>query len=274
MSGFLRGQRYQTPRLSPDRRRLAVVVRPDFMTREIRVLDGGRPDRVLFTLSGGDNQSPAWMDNRLLTFGSNRDGLQKIYVVGSDPKRVRPLFTAEVAVARNPGVWSRPPRLLALYEIEPARGRDVLLYRVGESIAPIAAGEANERSPAVSPDGRWIAFISDASGRDEVYVKPLDESMAAVQLTSSGAVEPVWTREGLFYREGDAMMLADLRSGLPGTLRKVFEGDFERDPGANLAAYDVDSQGNFIMLKSASQPRTLRIVMNWDSELLAQLPRR
>jgi hypothetical protein len=82
----------------------------------------------------------------------------------------------------------------------------------------------------------------------------------------------VWTREGLFYRDGDTMMLADLRSGLPGTLRSVFEGYFVRDPGANLPAYDVDPQGNFVMLKSAHQPRALRVVRNWDTELLAQLP--
>ena len=74
---------YQTPRISPDGRRLAVVVRPGVMTREIRVLDMTRPDRVLFTVRGGDNQSPAWMDNRRLTFASNRDGRQKIYVVSA-----------------------------------------------------------------------------------------------------------------------------------------------------------------------------------------------
>jgi serine/threonine-protein kinase len=264
---------YQTPRLSPDGRRLAVVVRPDFMTRDIRVLDAARPERALFTLRGGDNQSPAWMDSRRLTFGSNRDGLQKIYVA-SDAATARPLFTADASAARNPAAWSRPPRLLALYEIEPARGRNVLLYRVGESIVPIAATNANERSPALSPDGRWIAYVSDLPGRDEIYVKPLDGSMEAVQMTSSGAVEPVWTREGLFYREGDRMMLADLASGLPGSLRMVFEGHFERDPGANLAAYDIDPQGRFIMLKSARAARELRVVQNWGTELVAQLPPR
>ena len=56
------------------------------MTREIRVLDVARPDRITLTIQGGDNQSPAWMDNRRLTFGSNRDGLQKIYVVSVDGK--------------------------------------------------------------------------------------------------------------------------------------------------------------------------------------------
>lgn len=263
---------YQTPRLSPDGRRLAVVVRPGFLTREIRVLDAHRPDRTLFTVEGGDNQSPAWMDNRRLTFASNRDGAQKIYVVSAGGLPT-PLFTAPVAAARNPAKWIRAPRLLALYEIDRIRGRDVLVYRVGESVAPVAATSANERSPAVSPDGKWIAYVSDASGRDEVYIKPLDRLSDAVQTTSSGAVEPVWTREGLFYREGERMMLVTIQSGAPGAAREIFEGAFDFDPGANLAAYDVDAQGNFIMLKSALVPRELRVVQHWSTEL-RHLPNR
>jgi len=257
---------YQTPRLSPDGRRLAVVARPDVMTREIRVLDAARPERVLVTIRGGDNQSPAWMDNRRLTFGSNRDGLQKIYVASGSASPT-PLFTADVAAARNPASWIRSPQLLALYEIDPLRRRDVLVYRVRESITPVAATRANERSPALSPDGRWIAYVSDASGRDEVFVKPLDGSMEALQMTSSGASEPVWTREGLFYREADRMMLAVLASGPPGSVREVFEGHFDRDPGSNLAAYDVDEAGNFIMLRSTLAPRELRVVRHWGREL-------
>ncbi len=130
----------QTPRLSPDGRRLAVVARSGVMTREIRVLDAARPDRVVRTIQGGDNQSPAWRDSRRLSFGSNREGLQKIYVVSVDQQRPPvPLFTADATVARNPASWGE--RLLALYEIEPARGRNVLVYRIGESVAPVAATE-------------------------------------------------------------------------------------------------------------------------------------
>jgi Tol biopolymer transport system component len=259
----------QTPRLSPNGRRLAVVARSGVMTREIRVLETARPERVVATIQGGDNQSPAWMDNRRLTFGSNRDGLQKIYVMAVDGTRPpAPLFTANVTVARNPASWSRPARLLALYEIEPARGRNVLVYRVGESIAPVAASMANERAPAVSHDGRWIAYISDASGRDEVYVARLDRAGEAMQLTQSGASEPVWAREGLFYREGEHMVLRPVERGNFGAPQLIFEGHFERDPGANLASYDVDPEGRFfVMLKSAAQPRELRVVKNWGSEL-------
>ena len=257
----------QTPRLSPDGRRLAVVARSGVMTREIRVLDAARPDRVVRTIQGGDNQSPAWRDSRRLSFGSNREGLQKIYVVSVDQQRPPvPLFTADATVARNPASWGE--RLLALYEIEPARGRNVLVYRIGESVAPVAATSANERSPSVSRDGKWIAYVSDASGRDEVYVARLDRAGDALQVTKAGATEPMWAREGLFYREGERVMLRALIRETLGEPQALFEGHFERDPGSNLASYDVDPQGRFfIMLKSALQPRELRVVRNWGTEL-------
>ena len=144
----------------------------------------------------------------------------------------------------------------------------MLVYRIGESIAPVAATGANERSPAVSPDGRWIAYVSDASGRDEVYAARLDSTGEAMQLTNAGATEPVWAREGLFYREGESVVLRALDSGKLGAPQAIFEGHFERDPGANLASYDVDPRGRFfIMLKSALQPRELRVVKNWGGEL-------
>jgi hypothetical protein len=67
------------------------------------------------------------------------------------------------------------------------------------------------------------------------------------------------------------MMLATLESGVPGVSRTIFEGHFERDPGANAAAYDIDNRGNFIMLKAAVIPRELRVVQNWATELVQQL---
>jgi Tol biopolymer transport system component len=267
---------YQSPRLSPDGRRIAVVVRPGVITRDIRVLDALKADRVLMTLSGGDNQSPAWMsDSRRLTFGSNRDGLQKIYVVslGQRTREPKPLFSIDVAAPRNPASWARTVPLMALYEIDPIRRRDVMIYRVGESVTPVVATAANERSPVLSPDGRWIAYVSDASNRDEIYVQRLDGGSGPAQLTTAGGSEPAWTREGLFYRSGDRLLLVEWKDEKPIGAREVLEGVFERDPGANLAAYDVDPKGQFfLMLKSALAPRQLRIVTNWGNELAALAP--
>lgn len=262
---------YQAPRLSPDGRRLAVVIRSGLMTRDIRVLDATHPERVLFTLEGGDNQAPAWMPDGRLSFASNREGLQRIYVVDAMSKRQdpaylpksAPLFSTDVSSARNPGSWVGRPLLLAFYEIDPFRSRDVMVYRMGEAVVPVAATAANERSPVLSPDGRWVAYVSDASGRDEVYMKRLDDSSEARQVSHVGGLEPAWTREGLLYREGDRVMLGDA---------PLFEGRFEKDPGGNLAAYDAAPKGEFlVMLKSARRPKEIRVVKDWGSELIQQV---
>jgi hypothetical protein len=244
---------YQTPRISPKGDRLAIVVRSGLMTRDIKVIEMAHPERA-GVIRGGDNQSPAWTPDGRLSFASNREGLQRIYVTGARDA-VAPLFSMEVEAPRNPASWVAKPPLLAFYEIDPLRRRDVLVYRVGEAILPVAATAANERSPVLSPDGQSIAWVSDASGRDEVYVKKLDESSQAERITDKGGVEPVWGHEGLVYREGDRLVRA-------GTT--LFEGRFERDPGANAAAYDVDPRGKFfVMLKSARRPKEIRLVTNW-----------
>ncbi len=260
---------YQTPRMSPDGRYLAIVARPGVMTREIRIFDMRRPGHLVTTLQGGDNQSPAWMpDSRRITFGSNRDGLQKIYVAAIGRGEPRPLFSIDVAVPRNPAVWLRTPPLLALYEIDPVRRRDVMIYRVDKFVLPVAVTTANERSPALAPDGTRLAYVSDSSGVDEIYVKPLDERAEPTQLTDGGGTEPVWTKDGLFYRRDDQVMLVQWKGGEALPPREVLDGVFERDPGANLAAYDVEQGGGFfVMLKSALAPGEVRIVQHWDTEL-------
>ena len=103
----------QTPRVSPDGRKLAVVARSGVMTREIRVLELAPPNGIVLTIQGGDNQSPAWRDSRRLTFGSNRDGVQKIYSVAVDQKRPpAPLFSGEnLFRPLPPAPWDSPPQL-------------------------------------------------------------------------------------------------------------------------------------------------------------------
>jgi eukaryotic-like serine/threonine-protein kinase len=282
---------YQTPRVSPDGRRLAVVVRSGLMTRDIRVLDAAHPDRVQLTIQGGDNQSPAWVPDGRLSFASNRDGAQRIYVLAVDGSKDRdpafvpkakPLFSTDVSSPRNPASWWGPQRgsrvgvpwvrtspLLAFYEIDQFRSRDVLVYRVGEAILPVAATNANERSPWLAPDGRSIAYVSDTSGRDEVYVKrfpPNDDQSEARQVSSAGGTEPVWSKAGLLYRDRDRVLLEG---------KVLFEGRFEHDPGGNVADYDVDPTGRFlVMLKQGRHPGEVRLVKNWGTELIQQVKTR
>ena len=98
---------------------------------------------------------------------------------------------------------------------------------------------------------------------------PLDRAGEAMQLTTGGATEPVWgSGRAVLPRRARAWYCARVGMRSLGEPRTLFEGHFERDPGANLASYDVDPQGRFfIMLKSALQPRELRVVRNWGREL-------
>ena len=129
-----------------------------------------------------------------------------------------------------------------------------MIYRSGDAIVPLAASTANERSPALSRDGAFAAYVSDASGRDEVYVKRVGEPLdaAARQVSRGGGVEPVWAPDGLLYRAGDRMML----DGQP-----LFEARFVRDPGENAAAFDVDLRSRtLVMLKSARSVHAVQVI--------------
>jgi len=259
---------YETPRLSFDGRQLAVAVRSGVMTRDIRVVEMAHPDRTAFTVQGGDNLSPAWLPDGRLSFASNRTGLQRIYIASRDGRKVVPLFSTDVQVARNPASWVRQPPMLAFYEIDPFRSRDVLVYHVDEAILPLAMTPANERSPVLSPDGRSAAYVSDSSGRDEIYTVALNGKEQPHRVSMNGGIEPVWTSDALMYRKGDDFIRADGQPILRGRR-------FEKDAGANAAAYDVDSRAKkIIVLVRARKVRELRIVDNWGTELTAQRPLR
>jgi dipeptidyl aminopeptidase/acylaminoacyl peptidase len=279
----LAGQ-YQSPRLSPDGRRIAMVIRSGVMTRDIRVLDAARPERVLLTLHGGDNHSPVWRpDGRRLTFASNRDGPQDIYEASLDGG-VEKLIPTDGS-ARNPTSWSRRTPVLAFYRIMPDGARDILAFRPPETLSILVATPANERSPALSEDGRWLAYVSDESGRDEVYVQGVGSRGTKAEsripnpekrrISMFGGVEPLWTKDGLLYRDGAAVILTPFGAA-DGTLlepRLLFERRFQMDSGGNLPDYDVSRDGQrLLMLKSARHPSEIRVVRNWSTELTRTVP--
>jgi hypothetical protein len=89
----------------------------------------------------------------------------------------------------------------------------------------------NETAPQFSPDGRWLAYISDESGRDEIYVQPYPGPGGKWEISTEGGTEPVWNPNGqeLFYRSGDKMMAVDVTTQLgfaAGKPRMLFEGPY------------------------------------------------
>jgi dipeptidyl aminopeptidase/acylaminoacyl peptidase len=145
---------------------------------------------------------------------------------------------------------------------------------------PFLRTQFDEAVPRFSPDGRWLAYISDESGRFEIYVQPYPGPGRKWQISTEGGTEPVWNPNGreLFYRSGDKMMAVDIATQpgfAAGTPRKLFEGRYELPPFPTTN-YDVSPDGQrFLLLKPIEQEAAstqINVVLNWFEELKRRVP--
>jgi serine/threonine-protein kinase len=165
-------------------------------------------------------------------------------------------------------------------------GGDLFARRVGtDSSIVLAATAANETSPALSPNGRWLAYVSDESGKAEVYVRPFPNTASGRwQISTQGGQEPVWAHSGkeLFYRvpgDTNAQMVIDVAPGttfVPGARRMMFPlVRYKLSP--NHVQYTISPDDRrFIMVRATESDRAdqLIAVENFFEVLKARVPRR
>ena len=126
----------------------------------------------------------------------------------------------------------------------------------------------------MSPDGRWLAYTSDSTGRLEVWVRPFPGPGAAVRVSSNGGIEPVWARNGkeLYYLEGRNMMSVAVEAGAAFNFKpavRLFESTYARDQ--QPPSYDVAADGRFVMIKPDSSGKTpITVILNWQERLSAR----
>ena len=138
---------------------------------------------------------------------------------------------------------------------------------------PLVATRANERSARFSPDGRWIAYTSDRSGRDEVYVRQFEPRGETDHLISTaGGREPVWSRDGteLFYRTGNSLVAVPLEFNAGASGRqsrcRLFEANWATDPGGLNQMYDVTPDGRFLVIEGVTEGK-IAVVTGWRNAL-------
>jgi Tol biopolymer transport system component len=196
-----------------------------------------------------------------------------------------------------PHSWSADGEDLVLHEmIEGESRRRILVMPVaGEdrtAFSPYdASGQFNQRSPVVSPDGRWVAYVSEQSGRDEVYVRPFPDSGPRVQISDNGGVEPMWGADSseLFYREIDLSLRTTMIAAaldIQETPRvagrtELFSG-FYWFMATNRArtTFDYDrANDRFLMVDAApdegdeeSPNARINVLVDWFPELERQVP--
>ena len=182
----------------------------------------------------------------------------------------------------GPMSWSPDGQLLAFVEVNPTTGYDIWVLRLGDRKAqPFLRTPFNESVPQFSPDGRWLAYISNESGPWEIYVQPYPGPGGKWQISTEGGTEPVWNPNGreLFYRSSDKMMAVEITtqpSFSAGKPRVLFEGRYEPTP-ATFPDYDITPDGQrFLMLKPAeageAAPTQINVVLNWFEELKRRVP--
>jgi len=178
--------------------------------------------------------------------------------------------------------WSPDGQTLSLIEVNPETGFDLWVMSVKDhNPTPFLGTRFNESVPRFSPDGHWLTYLSNESGRNEIYVRPFPGPGAKVQISIDGGTEPCWNPNGreLFYRNGDKMMAVGitlqptLTAGKP---RVLFERPLLLSP-ATTPNYDVSHDGQrFLMVKAAgaaeTAPAQINVVFNWFEELRRVAP--
>jgi Tol biopolymer transport system component len=160
-------------------------------------------------------------------------------------------------------------------------GRDIWVVQADDHKAePFLQTTFTEGAARFPPDGRYLAYVSNESGRPEIYVQSYPGPGGKWQVSTEGGTEPVWNPNGreLFYRSGDKMMAVDVSaqpSFSPGTPRALFERHYRLTPfPQTIPTYDVSPDGQrFLMIKENEQASTqINIVLNWLEELKQRVP--
>jgi serine/threonine-protein kinase len=262
------------PRLSPDGRRIAFRTPAPNCDIWAHDIERGTTTRVTHE---GDNHGVAWSpDGRRVAFCRFQSPQWKVFTANADGSGPAEMLVPREVQRAYTSSFSPDGDLLLLESQGEATGADVEMVSVGEgSVRALFASRFDERAPVFSPDGRSIAYTSNEAGRSEVYVVSYPGLDGRVQISTSGGVEPVWSRSGeeLFFRSDRQMLAVDVAAGPPfaaGRPRLLFEGDHAGAGAVGSALYDVSPDGQrFVMVRqrAGAAGAEIHVVLNWLEEL-------
>lgn len=285
---------YTYPRLSPDGARLALDIRDQ--ENDIWVWDFAHESLRRMTFDPGPDESPVWMrDGGRIVFGfqvaanasGNRlpglfwrpgDGTGAAERLGQEDRSLRSMLPSSV---------SPDGTRIVTWSVSDSAAVDVMMLTLPDRrLQPLIQTPFVERNGEISPDGHWLAYESNASGRLQIYVRPFpDVNAGQWQVSSDGGTQPLWARNGeeLFYVAPDRTLSsvrvehgATWASGTPKTL---FERRYFLGSEASGRMYDVSADGRFLMIKDTAAdqtaaPAAIVVVQNWHEELKRLVPTR
>jgi len=279
---------WETPRFSPDGQRLAVRKVDETGQQDVWLLELSRGTLTRLTFEGGHH--PLWSPHgERVLFTLDRVEGTNIFSQPADGSGSAEQLTTGPG-QRYPAAITSDGKTLIFRQggdtvevLQPSL--DIGMVRLeGESEPEMLLDTSfDEHTPKLSPDDRWLAYVSNESGRDEIFVTRFPTG-GKWQISTEGGREPMWSRNGLelFYRNGEKMMAVDVSAG-PGSAGKptlLFEGPYDLKIGSGVTNYDVtpDGQG-FVMIRaperpaeSSGPPQQINVVLNWFEELKRLVP--
>jgi serine/threonine-protein kinase len=264
-----------TGTLSPDGRRMANGILAEKGT-DIWVVDlsRGTPTRLTF---GGTNDNPIWTpDGRTIVYGGNKDGKPGLYKVPADGSGQSQLVLATTEPV--PTSFAPDGKTLVFFQPGPGGRARIMVLPLDAGSGtptprPLREGSASDSEAQVSPDGKWVAFTSTESGRQEVYVLPFAGSGAKVQISADGARRPRWSRDGreLFYWTNSnatqtlfssTIQSSPFAASAPQTLFNAIAG----------TTFGVAPDAQHFLVETIPSSATIVTVTNWFDELRRKAP--
>jgi dipeptidyl aminopeptidase/acylaminoacyl peptidase len=271
----LPANRIYYPALSPDGRRVAVEAWEE-ENKDVWVSDVLRASRIRLTFHPATDILPVWApEGDHVAFSSYREGNTDILVRRADAGLEE---TTLAAMPQNERVsdWSYDGRYI-LYSLKHPRNGDDLWYLERNAAGkwkphPLLETPFDERSPKLSPDGKFMAYLSDESGRHELYVRPFPSGGRKWPISTNGASQIRWSRRSgeLFYTEAGTLMAVPVRTApefAAGATDRLFShAAFTISPFDSN--YDVSPDGQRIILpeRVGTQQPVIHVVQNWFAE--------
>ncbi len=294
---------YDGVRISPDGAKVALTV-ANINTADVWIWDVNRRNMSRLTRSEAFDQYPVWApDGGKILFSSDRETnrLSGIFWKASDGAGETEKFYSLKGKSLFPMCWPEKGNFLIVGETEsnPLNANiGILSTEEDGALEPLLHGKYDEIGPRISPDGKWMAYQSDESGRYEIYMCPFPEVTGRrYKVSTEGGISPLWAPDGkkLYYRSGDATMEVELETAPtlnPLTPRILFKGAYyTRDIDeyeAVVTPWDISRPDGrrFLMLKPLDQsvaespesptdeetPQRIEVVVNWFEELKVRVP--
>ena len=271
----------QFPSISPDGQRVAALGYQDDKG-DVWIHDVRRPIKTRLTFAPGRDFSALWSaTSNEIIFDSARGGDSALFITSADGSSEANKLFDTPGQEDHPHDWSRYGRFLIFHIRDPDSARDLWYLERSDDGSwsdPVEFLKTpfEERVAVFSPEARFVAYVSDESGRDEIYVRPFPPGGGKWQVSETGGTQPRWSRDGkeIFYVEDDTLNTVSVKTKptfLVGSAERLFS-DSHLTNAFPQQTYDVAADGQrFMMVKNLGDPKyTIHVVQNWFEEFRGQ----